>query len=45
VLGALLAPRYAKLVPELWLRRLAGVALVFAGIFMFYRSLSVQMLS
>jgi hypothetical protein len=40
VLGALLAPRYAKLVPELWLRRLAGVALVFAGVYMLHRALS-----
>ncbi|WP_457556286.1 sulfite exporter TauE/SafE family protein [Candidatus Pyrohabitans sp.] len=37
VLGALLAPRYAKLMPELWLRRLAGGALIFAGSFMLWR--------
>ncbi len=45
VLGALLGPKYSKFIPEVWLRRLAGVALVLAGMFMFYRSLSVQMLS
>ena len=39
-LGALIAPRYSKFIPEIWLRRLAGTALIFAGIFMLYRSLS-----
>lgn len=45
VLGAILGPRYSKFIPEVWLRRLAGTALIFAGMFMFYRSLSAQAFS